>query len=803
MKVVSLACCSFLVAAAAGAAPARKAPPAAKADPGLVTGQALLNGKPAAGARVFLFWAEPASRGWREMPAGPGGEFRFAVRPDPRQHLALVAAAPSGDLGWAAVQTAGKARKPTPVQLTLKPTATLTGRVLTREGQGHAGETVRITGVQPPGWPPGADGLPPALLSALVTRTGADGTFRLSGLPFPAVAGLAFESRAEPLPISVVAREQATGVVVRSPDVRLRLRAEPAQAATAWLRLLRSPAPGPLAAVLRRRSGLEPVFRPVEVDAQGAVEEKLAPGHYQVGFQGTFRQVEVAADQELTLAGARGPLRLELKDDAGRAASGAGIVVNTEAGPWPPVGRPATANAEGVAELSDFPWDSPRVTIRVGLGSLEGNWSGDPRTLKSPLALSLKRAASVSVRGRLVLDGKPLLNARVALFVRDGATRRGFAAGKTDGAGWFEIPGVRPGLVFQVGIVLDALPGQVLESPPLTAPAGGERFETGDVKVAVSADTAGGEVQARHYLPIPRTTPAEEEAAEEALFRYLDALRQGDAAGAHTLTSTLDPLYDPALPAFLQSARLTLPGAVAALKREEVRAVRFYPGILLAGMYDAGADVGLEELSEAMHRPDWVLLAARAGAQVRRVGLMHREAGGWKLLAGLPVDGAGGLNAVAGDHPLFGAAYPDAPAEAAGAGAAFLKAWAGGPEKVRPLLSARAPEKPAEAAGFADRWSARVVPSLRNPSTPVGEAGLTEWDLAMLFTYPQGLQYLQSGAQGQAPRADLRAFPYPQIRSRDLAVLGYVASEQRYLMLLVREAGQWKVLEPALPAGPD
>jgi len=812
----------------AGAA-AQRRPAAPPPTPGTVTGRVLLpGGKPAAGARVWLTWG--TARGEEGLVPGrtdASGAYRLVLKPRTLSFLALGAHADGGAPTWRAIVPRLLGPRPLTVNVPLATPVTLVGRLVRPDGSPAAGVRVGVRAVRPapPAEPDQAFWLnvdryvDPAVLRLYVAHSGPDGAFELPGLPPGTDVALAFPEDLllptglpehlrlsgpgrQPIGHLAVTRPAALSVQALTPE------GQPAPgAAVHYRRVLPEPAE-PFARALTlpwRAAAGEPRHLEIEADGTGRAE-RLMPGRYEVAIQGAVTTVD------LSEGGAPPPLKLvqrsglvgRVVDAGGSPVNAARVTVEVGAprGDWPPgPAAPSASDAQGQFRCEDFPWGAPVVVVRASLGNAEAEWRGEGAAAPRLLVLRLQPGVLLSAKGRLVgPDGKPLAGAPVALFTREDGQPRGLVIGRSDNEARFNLPGLRRGLRFAVGTVADDQP---LESTPFDSAAEGEAQDLGDVRVSLSAPPGGliGPRLAEVFTPAPILPPAEAEAAVEAAWRALNALRGGDLKALADLTTLPGPGGAGGVAGLLAGRPLLVPTDTARLARADLGAMRVFPRLLPDAFFGPlESERAYSDLLAALSHPEWALVGYRSPRGVLPLALVRREGAVWRVVGGLLADPQP-LTTAAGDATLWGVPAGVAPEAARAAAQAYLRAWAAGDDDARRALThPRAVEHDATREGFARKWAAR--PPVPPPAPDVAltpEATLSRWDLASLFVYPATLAAMR--ALRPSPPWSLTRFPYPDVHSGRAAVMRYRVGNLTRLLLLAREGETWLVVEPALPEG--
>jgi hypothetical protein len=802
---------------ASGAAP--KSAPKAPAPAGTVTGRVLLpDGKPAVRAKVWLGWADVTAAGFLEGQADAQGAFRLALGRKTIAILTVGAAGPGTAPAWRVLKASPAPvafPKPAPITLKLAAPVALSGRAVKADGSAAAGLRVTVTSLHPvsttnPLFPPVIERLlPPSVRNGLYTHSGTAGAFKISGLTPGAEAVLELPREYLPLgPRGAVIRlgrpgVQPVGVVYARRTGQIQVAAQNAQGsaapgATVWIRRV-VPAPAdPLAEALgsaERAARQEPA--PIEVEANGAgLLEGVAPGAYELAFHGKVVPVTVpegGTAGPTVLRAARLSLSGAVLESGGKAVPNARVVV--EVGrpkvDWPPgPGNPVATDAMGRFTLEDFPSEAPLVVVRATAGNGMAEWIGNPATLTGPLTLTLRPGALLTVKGRILRpDGTPMANVPLALFTRDRGAPRALVLGRSEAEGRFRVIGLARGVRFAVGSVAGE---QAVESAFHTSPGEGEELELGDLRLAPNRGEDATALTAGLMLA---ALPAEEEVqkARDAGVAYLEALRRGDAAMVRNLTSGLIP------PARLTESHLLTTAEITGLAKERLHPLRVNPRLILEALFGVTDAERRELLLKAADRPEWVPLGYAGAGGVSILALMHREGGVWKALY---IPGGEGLTSAPGDHVLFGTPYALLePEPALAAAREYLTAWrAGDLTALRARTSKQAVEWSEQQAEFRKRWEARATADRAAPEAPdfKPESRYSRWDLGALFAYPRLLAEARSG---RGMQLSLERFPYPELKAGKLVVLSYGGSGRKRLMLLVNEAGVWRVLEPALDAG--
>jgi hypothetical protein len=823
MRLCLLLAC--LLPAALAAAPRTPPKPVAKPPaPGTLTGRVLLpGGKPAAGARVWVSWAarDGAAEGFLPATADASGGYRVVLTPRPLGFLLVGAHAEGGSPTWKRLDPRLLGPRPARIDLTLAAPVVLSGRTIQPSGAPTAGVRVGIRSLRPPApanatqefWLNVDRYVDPTVLRLFVAHSGPDGAFQLGGLPPHCEAGLQFPADLllpyafpeqvglgkygpQALGHVVLVRPAALSVLVTAADGK----AAPGAAVFAR-RVLPEPAdPAARALTLpwRTQAGA-PRAVDVEEDGTGRLE-RLPPGRYEVALQGRVVGLDLAE------GAAPPPLRLTQRPGlAGRVVDAAGkpvpmarvlVEVGSPRRAWPPGSAAAlTADAKGEFRCEDYPWHAGEVVVRATLGAAEAEWRGEGGKTPSPLTLALRPNALLTVRGRLLgPDGRPLAGKPVALFARTDGRPQGLVVTRADNEGRFTAAGVPRGAVFACGTVVDETP---LETAAITAPTTGDTVDLGDLRVAPSAPIGLSQAAlVAGFNPGPILPPAAAEAAAEAVWRYVGALRAGDVPTLDALTSVASPGGPTA------AARpLLLPMEVAGLQRAGLGAIRVFPRLFPDAFFGPlDSESAYAALLEALSRPEWALVGWQSPRGVTPLALLRLEGGGWKLVGGL-LAGAQPLTTAPGDSALWGRPGPAESPEAARAAAqTYLGAWAAGDGAARLALThPQAPEFAPAAEEFARRWAARTAAAPDAAASLAPETTLTQWDLASLFVYPATLAAMRAGRR--PPEWAPTRFPYPQVREGRVAVFRYQAGARARLMLLAREGERWLVVEPALPEG--
>lgn len=803
-----------LFLAAALTAPIAAASPA----PAGVSGKVLLpSGKPAAGAQVWLGYLLGRQQGFQEGRADAQGVFRL----QPPQGAAadgvwLGAAAPGAAPTWISLQeTQGPVRPRFGLTLRLPAGVTATGFVVGRDGKPRAGVTVTASnlGVESGGslfLRMGTSMVPPSVLKTAQARSGADGAFRIPGLPPGRIlyVTLPADYRSPENWVKLNAQPlQRLGILpaVRWGSLQVSAQAggQPAGAGIAWLRRVVPTPPDELGrAVSRTMSEAERGQRKIELEPNGVgLVEKLAPGKYEIAYHGRVTPVEIPEGDAGRLQVTARALSASgvVKDDAGRPISGAVVNVTLGERPvaWPPgPENPVRTDERGNWTIEDFPWEAPQILVRARTETGLAEWRGDPATLKgSTVPLTLRAGTLMIVKGRLLLPGgQPLAGGPVALFTEQDGRRQAVAVSKADADGRFQLAGVPRGIRFAVGSVAGEVP---LEGPFQESPLAGAALDLGDVRLHASVDSSRFATPPEQFWPAPLPASKDVDEARDAAFDFITALRAGNAPAAFAKLSRLSLRPAPDFPAFLEGGAPELlvmqPGMVE-IRKANILGLRVNPAGLILSRFWENSEPDRKVLMRAMDRPDWVTLAYGTAGGVKPLALMHRDPDGWKAVDGLDSTDPGSYGP--GDEKLLTISAPPAPPEAAAAAALFVKAWQAGDfarmaALAHPDLWGK-PQKPEQA------WAERPEPMRPSPAgielRPV--ADFSAWDLLSLY----GSGLVLTPHPGRSPSLE------PHEVSKDahagnLAVLTYQVGGHGYYMLLRKSKTGWQVAEPALPMG--
>lgn len=804
--------------------------PGARAATYQVTGQVLRpDKKPAAGARVWVALAGRfIERGTVEGKADAQGKFRLSATSNGARFLAVGAVAPGSAPAWVRLAPGPKIA---PATITLRPPVTLTGRLIKTDGKPAPGIRIGADKLAPAQqsaqddlWQYGDLLAPPVVLKAYQTRTGADGTFRIGGLPprvnlhlamagdYLLAEGTSPDVRLEALPLQnagtlVAVQPGAIQVAVRGPD------GKPVLGGAVRLRMVHTPKPGApdalFGSVLALQEG-PPALVDLDPNGLGRMEN-LQPGRYELAFRGKVLPVEVpegGVGGPVVLAARSAPLAGHVVDAGGKPAAGVNVELEAPDSPmgWPvaPL-APVKTDQMGAFEIPEFPWEAPRVKLRAQAGTALAEWSGAPGELKAPLTLTLKAGVLMTVKGRALLPGgKPLAGENVVLLDPAPETRSAFGAAVTDAAGRFEVAGVPRGKPVTVNAIVERTP---LTSRAAQTPESGDVLDLGDVQLIVRNPGGAGPERVQDFVAslsmIAVPDAGELAAGRDLAFDYLQAVRAGNLERIRALTSRVSPGYSPELAGFLRSQSLRTPPEAAALKKEQLQAIPVVPRITFFLLFGPGTDQETPKpVLDALGQPDWVVVGYRGVRGVAILVVEHRDVDGWKVMGGIRSE-ASDLNTTSGDQATFGVAYPQPAPEAVLATArAFFAVWKTGDlPTLRGLTSPQSADFRATEEAYEKAWKARAdggkMPGAPAVPAPQPDARFSRWDLGMLFQYPRFLAAVRAGQQ--PPPGALNAYPYPDIRDGNVAVLRYDADGKRYLMLLHRRAGRWEVVEPALP----
>ncbi len=808
----------------------------------LVTGKALLpNGKPAAGARVWVGWTDGGRQhGLVEGEADARGQFRLPAS-IPAVPLVVVGGVARGAaptlqrLSQSKPKTgtlkSGKA--PSPLTLKLAAPVTLSGRLLSADGKPAAGVPFGVDRFVPPATTSGVPGpphpwayaqllVPQGVRRELVGRSGADGRFQWTGLPARTRVGWVLGggvvlSQGTPQVLRLGApgqQELGTLIVTRLGGLEARVETPEGK-------------PVPDATVSVRRSWpLDPegpltelqdlLLSPLRDDPMTGVTDPrglarfdgLQPGDYEVAIAGRVfpaRVREGKRDEPVRLETRNEPFTGRVVDAAGQAVAGArvGVEIRHTRRNWPPcLADPVATGPDGRFSMAQFPWEAEEVVLRAVAGTGMTEQVLRPRDLKAPPTLSLRSGVLALVRGR-VLDGggKPVSQTQVLLIHRGPDGTRPIGLGRTDPEGRFTFDALKGGVAFFVGL---AVQGQLFESREYRTPPQGE-LDLGDVRMAPARPPAAPAAPTANladaFALLPLSDPEALSGARAAAAEYLQATRAGDLAGVHALTSPLTPGYSPDRATFLRQHSLLLPPEAAGLTAEKLHPIPLVPRLLWGALLgvDPASEAG-QRLRTALARSAWALVGYRGGVGVNVLLVVHRERGAWKVVGGLLYEPIG-LSSVKGDGALFGVSYA-APAERPILAVArkYLAAWKTGDlEAMRLLTHPSALEHAPDRERFAEGWKARPEGGVAPQADPEAvrlETRFSRWDLAFLFTYPRLLAQVRSA--GDPPATAPANFPLPEIEGGRVAVVRYPRQGGMRLMLLIQRMGHWEVFEPGV-----
>ena len=849
-------------------APPPRNPPARTAT---VTGRALLpDGVPAAGARIFVLSYTPQMETrFTETKSGADGRFRVVAR-DVAPHMPLVsvsALVAGRAFGVRRVQM--QQTYTAVVEMRLRPTSTLTGRVIRSDGQPAAGVKIGVAALRPNltrrGVPSeeeeeefapvgtGEEKLLPAQVVAALYRATTDvtGHFIIAGMPQMGQAVLQpgeglMLSTGSSAPVELTRSERqdvGTLVAVRPGTLKVRLKDRLTGAPALGVPLLVTGSTG----FLTGESGSRRFNTPV-TDQQGEASHVYPPGKYLLFVQGARRSVTIADGEttQIDLASRSQPLRGRVVDANGKPVAGAAVSWETPSDAQTN-GSPFTSflgaqgrdlgivsGPDGTFQHPMFPWLSARAIVRAERGNAGAEWEGSPEAIGNELVLRLRPQALVTVTGRLVHpNGKPLPKASMQLVRWQDAPRINWFTNAehvlADPQGRFRIEGLRRREAFSVisGGPFGTGRGDSFESPRFETAATGAVQNLGDVVVhplegpeqliqLYGFDSQEQLARATGFLK-PQS-PEAISAARQALQQWNAAAKAGDVNTLYRLTARASFNWTDDRATFVNQA--TLRGNPA-IESDRLRPLPLAPQFGIAYLltlrrlqedptaFNFGA--GLRQLER---EPDWLIFAAPHGSGVRTAGVMHREAGEWRVVT-LPeqfgeeialFSGGGGERP---DASSFGKAAPAPDAAAlAGAKAAgeqFLQAWANGHDAR--LWSLTSP--------FA-AFSARDIPTLRRQMErradegecplPAGATvslrpveGLDAWDIQWVAAFAPFASEI-SGGSGNPNNPEAAGLNLGEYGKRgDILPLRYAAEGREFLMLLVRHKGQWQVMEPAMP----
>jgi hypothetical protein len=579
---------------------------------------------------------------------------------------------------------------------------------------------------------------------------------------------------------------------------------------------------------------------------------KLAPGEYLVEVSGLERKVTIKPSEQtsLEMIVRGGMLTGKVLDAEGKPCS-ASIMMEAPigasrspfaqfafGGPTPaPIGQ---SQADGKFQIPTFPWGAKQVTLRATRGNDEAEWKGDPSKIKGDVVLTMRRGALATVTGRLVDPHyKPIKACKASTIQwRDDQPRISWLMNAkqtdVDKEGRFTIQGLRRGESFSV------LSG----SPFMGGESEENGFESPRFAVATSLDTKpqdlgdvvihplnGGDqilqiygFESRDQLArltalMTETSDEKVESARKALLAYSAAIELGDIAAAQKATSRISPGWSSDLNAFAQGVMLR------AAKSEEIasaRPLRFLPKFSLAYVLTFGKAQNFTNLNfgaashELDQNPDWVLFMSN-DSDPRSLGLVRREDGVWRVvnIGVFP----GGLDEFVLLGPGRQAGRPaDAKTPAPKLAEAdrtavestareYLAAWkredAGRLQQLTSPFSTTWGKDPAGMLkAFERRADEGRCPAHKSEDLAVLD-GLTTWETAWLASYAGSIQEI-SGVRNTRPRVPAgmqEGYPNAFAAKGDIAVVRYEGSDGPYLMVLVRLAGDWRVLEGAVPLG--
>jgi hypothetical protein len=580
--------------------------------------------------------------------------------------------------------------------------------------------------------------------------------------------------------------------------------------------------------------------------------DEIVPGEYSVEVSGLERIVSVrpGAQEVVSISVRSGTLTGKVLGPDGKPSTAVPVTIELPAtsarsrtaqmvfnGGGP--AAQAQTGLDGRFEIPSFPWGAKEVTLRAASGHDEVQWKGDPATIKGELLLRMQRGALVTVKGRLVDPHyKPLRASKASVIQwRDDQPRITwlFTAqpAEVDKAGRFTIQGLRRGEPFSV-ISGSPFRGPTdengFESPrfEVTAPSGVTTQDLGDVVVhpldgadqilQVYGFESREQIARLSSLMLPPRTESVEE-ARRALAAYATAIEHGDMARVHQATSRVTPGWSSDLSGFVRSIRLRGSSLEEIASAEPLR---FIPRISLAyvltfsraqSFFSLNFGASARELEE---KPDWVMFVSANEATPRSLGLLRREEGEWRVvnLDGLPdglddfiLLGPGRQPGEPANMRTTAPRPPDAERKSLEAVAReYLVAW-----EQEDAVRIQQLTSPFSATWGKDAAAMRLALERRTdegrcPARKPGSAlrvmdDLSTWETAWLATYAGSIHQISGGRQAppRVPAGMQKGFPGAYAARGDIAVARYEAAEGAYLMVLVRLAGDWRVLEAAIP----
>jgi 5-hydroxyisourate hydrolase-like protein (transthyretin family) len=579
----------------------------------------------------------------------------------------------------------------------------------------------------------------------------------------------------------------------------------------------------------------------------------LAPGDYHILIEGMDRLVTVPEAQALRvdLVVRTGPLKGRVVDATGKPVAGVSIALEPLSDPLKSLmngfitfnGQQnaeggLVTDAQGLFEMPQFPWEADAVTLRARQGDDAAVWSGPARNIGKRLELRLRRGALVTVTGRLIDPQQTIKKQTVSLIRWQDAPRITWLLSATqtavDAQGRFKIVGLRRGEAFSM---ISASPfsgggnasGQGFESPRFTTSMDAGVQDLGDI-VVHPLDSGQQVLQiygidsreqlARLGALMSPPSEANVEAAKDALARYRTALESGDFDTVHRLTSHVSQGWSEEPRAFMAQSVFRSPSL------EGAQPLRFVPGISLAYLLALGK-AGASPFSfnfgaaagELQANPDWVVLAGTGSATVHIAGIAHREEGEWRVVNSNFVFGTGleplFLLSTPGDTPpnpagfMRPAPFPNSAQvdEARVVGENYLAAWAHDDDATQlRLTSAFSTSNATSIAGLRKAKHQRLDEGV----CPIRDTeefrlqplqGLTQWESEWLAGYAGKFDQIvgQQSRPDSSAVGDRAGFPGKYVERGDLIPFAYHAGGHEFLMLMVKQAGRWQVLEPALP----
>ena len=543
--------------------------------------------------------------------------------------------------------------------------------------------------------------------------------------------------------------------------------------------------------------------------------------------------------------------------------------------------------ADGTFTIPNMPWGSPQIRIWATKGNDLAEWSGPASKADANLTLQLRRNVLMTVSGRLVdPERRPLAKVTCkTLHWLSSPRSTWFATARdvtTDADGNFKVDGMERGESFSLITVgqsqlsnnslssndtgpaetvslaqndgvenalqtLGNLPvfsrhvipiRQDFESPRFMTCATGDGQSLGEVmvhphdtpdEVLQSYDGSPGD---QPTLPgvVAAPTPGDVQAAQAVLARFDNALKTGDVDALNALTSRVSPGWSSNRQAFLRNVSLC--GRVNTDEDAPTRALNFVPRSTVAALLkmapqEAGAERA-ERVGEKANAPaDWVFLNRQVGGAVVTAGILHREAGEWRVVANhsfampLIADQIQTPTAASKWEQTATALTPELLQEARQAGELYMQAWRDTDrEQMRRLTSPFAALPNGNLARFrhalehrADDgvcpldgeekisllpvtnltlWEQNQMKHLAGMNAPMNVNGMS------VITTERGETVIST--QATAPTAsETKSAPEKLAPGQDTAVLRYSAQGRNFLMVLTRHNQHWQMLEPAMP----